>query len=181
MRTTLALKTLHFSKISFSRFSFSYMLSVRMAKARDRVILTAFGSAYRESRNMNFNLFAYFMYGSSLRSFPDNHDRNYGFHLIQHEHKAANIRKQRRFINTVFASEFKQHSNKVVLFIYYYFFFCDMSFTHSPKTNQIIGDCFVRNTLEPAGIYLFKGNNANARIICEICLKLTVKAPERRQ
>ena len=32
----------------------------------------------------------------------------------------------------------------------------------------------------PAGIYLFKVNNGNARRMCEICLKLTVKKPEQR-
>ena len=33
----------------------------------------------------------------------------------------------------------------------------------------------------PAGIYMFKVNNRNARTKCKICLKLTLKAPERRQ
>ena len=31
-----------------------------------------------------------------------------------------------------------------------------------------------------ANIYLFKVNNRNTRKICEICLKLTIKTPERR-
>ena len=31
-----------------------------------------------------------------------------------------------------------------------------------------------------AGIYLFKVNNRNIRTMCEICLKLTIKTPERR-
>ena len=31
-----------------------------------------------------------------------------------------------------------------------------------------------------AGIYLFKINNRNTRAICEICLQLTIKTPERR-
>ena len=30
-------------------------------------------------------------------------------------------------------------------------------------------------------IYLFKVNNGNTRIMFEICLKLTIKTPERRQ
>ena len=34
---------------------------------------------------------------------------------------------------------------------------------------------------DPAGIYLFKVNNRNSRIRYEICSKLTIKAPERRQ
>ena len=33
----------------------------------------------------------------------------------------------------------------------------------------------------PAGIYLFKVNNRNTRTRCEICSKLTIKTPERRQ
>ena len=33
----------------------------------------------------------------------------------------------------------------------------------------------------PASIYLFKVDNGNIRTMCEICLKLTVKTPERRQ
>ena len=32
----------------------------------------------------------------------------------------------------------------------------------------------------PAGIYLLKVNNRNARTRCEICSKLTIKTPERR-
>ena len=33
----------------------------------------------------------------------------------------------------------------------------------------------------PAGIYLLKVNNRNTRTRCEICSKLTTKAPERRK
>ena len=33
----------------------------------------------------------------------------------------------------------------------------------------------------PDGIYLFKVNNRNTRTRCEICSKLTIKTPERRQ
>ena len=32
-----------------------------------------------------------------------------------------------------------------------------------------------------AGIYMFKVNNGNTRTRCEICSKLTIKTPERRQ
>ena len=32
-----------------------------------------------------------------------------------------------------------------------------------------------------AGKYMFKVNIANTRARCEICLKLTIKTPERRQ
>ena len=35
--------------------------------------------------------------------------------------------------------------------------------------------------IDPVGIYLFKVNNRNTRARCEICSKLTVKTPERRQ
>ena len=37
------------------------------------------------------------------------------------------------------------------------------------------------NALIPAGIYLLKVNNKNTRTRCEICSKLTIKTPERRQ
>ena len=33
----------------------------------------------------------------------------------------------------------------------------------------------------PAGIYLIEVNNRNTRTMCEICSKLTIKIPERRQ
>ena len=33
----------------------------------------------------------------------------------------------------------------------------------------------------PAGNYMFKVNNRNTSTRCEICLKLTIKIPERRQ
>ena len=33
----------------------------------------------------------------------------------------------------------------------------------------------------PAGIYLLKVKNRNTRTRCEICSKLTIKLPERRQ
>ena len=33
---------------------------------------------------------------------------------------------------------------------------------------------------KPAGIYLVKVNKRNTRTRCEICLKLTIKIPERR-
>ena len=35
-------------------------------------------------------------------------------------------------------------------------------------------------TTFPAGNYMFKVNNRNTRARCEICLKLTIKTPERR-
>ena len=36
-------------------------------------------------------------------------------------------------------------------------------------------------SLFPAGIYLFKINNGNARTVCEICSELAIKTPEPRQ
>ena len=33
----------------------------------------------------------------------------------------------------------------------------------------------------PTGNYMFKVNNRNTRTRCEICSKLTIKIPERRQ
>ena len=37
------------------------------------------------------------------------------------------------------------------------------------------------NNYNLIGIYLFKVNSRNTRTICEICSKLTIKTPERRQ
>lgn len=33
----------------------------------------------------------------------------------------------------------------------------------------------------PAGIYIFKVNDGNARTICKICSKIAIKTPEQRQ
>ena len=47
------------------------------------------------------------------------------------------------------------------------------------------GFCFISKQLFvilfPAGIYLFNVNNKNTILICKICSKLTMKAPEQRQ
>ena len=40
---------------------------------------------------------------------------------------------------------------------------------------------FANLSTSPAGIYLLKVNNENTRTRCEICSKLTIKIPERRQ
>ena len=37
------------------------------------------------------------------------------------------------------------------------------------------------NLYDPADIYMFKVNNRNTRTKCEICSKLIIKTPERRQ
>ena len=37
---------------------------------------------------------------------------------------------------------------------------------------------FAKNFI-PVGIYLFKVNYGNTRTMCEICLKLAIKTPER--
>ena len=39
----------------------------------------------------------------------------------------------------------------------------------------------VENSVLPSGIYLLKVNNRNTRTRCEICSKLTIKTPDRRQ
>ena len=39
---------------------------------------------------------------------------------------------------------------------------------------------FSSHRANPANIYLFKVNNRNTIKSCEICLKLTIKTPERR-
>ena len=36
-------------------------------------------------------------------------------------------------------------------------------------------------TVHPVGIYLLKVNNRNSRARCEICSKLAIRTPERRQ
>ena len=41
--------------------------------------------------------------------------------------------------------------------------------------------CLMMVSNSPANIYLFKVNNRNTRKSCEICSKLTIKTPERRQ
>ena len=38
-----------------------------------------------------------------------------------------------------------------------------------------------KDIVYPAGIYLLKVNNRNTRTRCEICSKLTINTPERRQ
>ena len=38
--------------------------------------------------------------------------------------------------------------------------------------------CVRNNKCFPVGIYLFKVNNENIKIMCEICSKLTIKIPE---
>ena len=48
---------------------------------------------------------------------------------------------------------------------------------HSIRKNFSI----VLKTSYPAGIYLLKVNNGNTRTRCEICLKLIIKIPERRE
>ena len=40
---------------------------------------------------------------------------------------------------------------------------------------------FFCRVCNPAGNYMFKVNNRNSRTRCEICSKLTIKTPERRQ
>ena len=47
------------------------------------------------------------------------------------------------------------------------------------RGKQVFRTWWCRDPL--VGIYLFKVNNRNTRIMCEICLKVTIKAPERRQ
>ena len=39
----------------------------------------------------------------------------------------------------------------------------------------------LKSAMIPAGIYIFKVKNRNTRTRCEVCSKLTLKTPERRQ
>ena len=41
--------------------------------------------------------------------------------------------------------------------------------------------CNALKIFNPAGNYMFKVNSRNTRTRCEICSKLTIKIPERRQ
>ena len=41
--------------------------------------------------------------------------------------------------------------------------------------------CYYDSYAFPVGIYLLKFNNRNTRTSCKICLKLTIKTPERRR
>ena len=49
--------------------------------------------------------------------------------------------------------------------------------------NCIVNLCTEMNNCNncPANSYLFNDNNRNTRKRCEICSKLTIKSPERRQ
>ena len=49
------------------------------------------------------------------------------------------------------------------------------------KVKDILSNCVLSNILTKPAIYLLKVNNINTRIRCEICSKLTIKTPERRQ
>ena len=42
-------------------------------------------------------------------------------------------------------------------------------------------EVYCERTVYPAGNYMFKVNNRNTKTRCEICSKLTIKTPERRQ
>ena len=46
---------------------------------------------------------------------------------------------------------------------------------------RILFNDYIILILLPAGIYLLKVNNRNTKTRCEICLKLLIKTPERRQ
>ena len=54
------------------------------------------------------------------------------------------------------------------------------SWIHEKELASSLG-CSVYQTNCPAGIYLLKVNNRNTRTRCEICPKLTIKTPGRRQ
>ena len=54
-----------------------------------------------------------------------------------------------------------------------------ISFFNTVKETKLIFSKS-KEHLFPGNIYLFKDNNRNSRKRCEICLKLTIKTPERR-
>ena len=45
-----------------------------------------------------------------------------------------------------------------------------------PRSNYYLDKAYNKNT-SPAGNYMFKVNNRDARKSCEICSKLTIKIP----
>ena len=58
--------------------------------------------------------------------------------------------------------------------------YCDMGdLQRDVKNLHKINEIRKRNAT-PGGIFLFKFNNGNTRTMCEICSKLTIKTPERR-
>ena len=61
--------------------------------------------------------------------------------------------------------------------------FCYIFFTKTCdlKYSGQVSGCLMHIKVNVLGIYLFKVNNRNSRTRCEICSKLTIKTPERRQ
>ena len=53
-------------------------------------------------------------------------------------------------------------------------------FSHSIMVLKTMKLLVILLQVNPAGNYMFKVNNRNTRKRCEICLKLTIKTPERR-
>ena len=66
---------------------------------------------------------------------------------------------------------------------WYYSFFRPNYFETLETTSLKFIVTYVEQTKNgyPAGNYMFKVNNRNTRTRCEICSKLTIKTPERRQ
>ena len=60
-------------------------------------------------------------------------------------------------------------------------FFCSKSQKKDNTLNkETLIKYYIISVIYPVDVYLFKGNIKNIRKRCEICSKLTVKAPERR-
>ena len=64
-----------------------------------------------------------------------------------------------------------------LLFFFYFALVLNRVPTHVRKSKTNIFD----ESINSAGIYLLKVNNRNTRTRCEICSKLTIKTPKRRQ
>ena len=69
--------------------------------------------------------------------------------------------------------QLQQSLSKSIAFTVLLFFYLHSSFVKKNYPN------FIR--IYPAGNYMFKVNSRNIRTRCEICSKLTIKTPERRQ
>ena len=69
----------------------------------------------------------------------------------------------------------------ILLFFLFLFFSFALVLNRDPTRVQKSKTNTFDESINPAGIYLLKVNNRNTRTRCEICSKLTIKTPKRRQ
>ena len=80
------------------------------------------------------------------------------------------------YLCSKFSVQFCRH-----LFIYLCFTYKLSAPFHENFSSIALPNLCDGNSLIPAGIYLFKGNNRNTRTINEICSKLTIETPQGSQ